>query len=318
MTDIGYTLSAEEHGPRDLVRYARAAEEAGFDFLSISDHFHPWIDKQGHSPFAWTVIGGVAEATERIPLMTGVTAPIIRYHPAIIAQAAATSAVMMQGRFLLGLGTGENLNEHVTGQRWPSADERLEMLEEAVEAIRTLWKGGAQSHRGRFFHIEDARIYDLPDDLPPILIAAKGEKATKMAGRIGDGFVGVSPDEEMLKTFDEAGGTGKPRYGQVHVCWDEDESKARTTAFEWWPNTAVEGELGVELPMPRHFEQATKMVSEDDVAESVACGPDPGPIIEQVGKFANAGYDHVYLHQVGPDQEGFIRFAREELLPKLR
>jgi G6PDH family F420-dependent oxidoreductase len=318
VTEIGYTLSAEEHGPRDLVRYARAAEEAGFDFLSISDHFHPWIDKQGHSPFAWTVIGGVAEATGEIPLLTGVTAPIIRYHPAIVAQAAATSAAMMPGRFLLGLGTGENLNEHVTGQRWPSADERLEMLEEAVEAIRTLWNGGVQSHRGRFFHVEDARIYDLPDQLPPILIAAKGEKATKMAGRLGDGLVGVSPDKDMLKTFEGAGGTGKPRYGQVHVCWDKDEARARKTAHEWWPNTAVEGELTVELPMPRHFEQAAKMVSEDDVAESVACGPDPEPVIEQVNAFTNAGYDHVYLHQIGPDQEGFMRFAREELLPKLR
>ena len=318
MTDIGYTLSCEEHGPVDLVRYARAAEEAGFDFLSISDHFHPWIDKQGHSPFVWTVIGGVAEATERIPLMTGVTAPIIRYHPAILAQAAATSAAMMPGRFLFGVGTGENLNEHVTGQRWPSADERLEMLEDALEAIRTLWKGGAQSYRGRFFHVEDARIYDLPDELPPILIAAKGEKATKMAGRLGDGFVGTAPDKDLLKVFDEAGGTGKPRYGQVHVCWDEDESRAQKTAYEWWPNTAIEGELGVELAMPRHFEQAAKMVSQDDVVESVACGSDPGPIVEQVNEFANAGYDHVYIHQVGPDQEGFIRFAREELLPKLR
>ncbi len=276
------------------------------------------MDRQGHSPFVWSVIGGVAEATERIPLMTGVTAPIIRYHPSIVAHAAATSGVMMPGRFLLGLGTGENLNEHVTGQRWPSADERLEMLEEAVELIRTLWKGGAQSHRGRFFHAEDARIYDLPDPLPPILIAVKGEKAVELAGRVGDGLIGLAPDAEMLKAFDRAGGEGKPRYAQIHVCWDRDESRARKTAHEWWPNTAVEGELTVELPMPRHFEQAAKMVSEDDVAESVVCGPEPGGYLDLFGRFANAGYDHVYFHQVGPDQEGFIRFAREELLPKLR
>lgn len=171
MIEIGYTLSSEEHGPSDLVRYAHIAEEAGFDFLSISDHFHPWIDRQGHGPFVWTVIGGVAEATEEIPLMTGVTAPIIRYHPAMVAQAAATAGAMMPGRFLLGLGSGENLNEHITGERWPSADERLEMLEEAVGVIRTLWKGGTQTHRGRCFHVEDARIYDLPDPLPPILCA---------------------------------------------------------------------------------------------------------------------------------------------------
>jgi coenzyme F420-dependent glucose-6-phosphate dehydrogenase len=318
VTEIGYTLSAEEHGPSDLVRYACLAEEAGFDFLSISDHFHPWIDKQGHSPFAWTVIGGVAEATESISLMTGVTAPIIRYHPAIVAQAAATAGAMMPGRFLLGLGTGENLNEHVTGQRWPSADERLDMLEEAVEVIRTLWKGDTQSHRGRYFHVEDARIYDLPDPLPPILIAAKGDRAVELAGRLGDGFVGLAPDAEMLKAFDEAGGKGKPRYGMIHVCWDRDEARARKTAFEWWPNTAVEGELTVELPMPRHFEQASKMVSEEDVAEKVVCGADPEDYVELVGKFTAAGYDHVYLHQIGPDQKGFIRFAQEQLLPKLR
>ena len=318
MTEIGYTLSSEEHGPADLVRYAAAAEEAGFDFLSISDHFHPWTDRQGHSPFAWAVIGGVAQATENIPLMTGVTAPIIRYHPAIVAHAAATAGSMMPGRFLLGLGTGENLNEHVTAQRWPSADERLEMLEEAVEAIRTLWKGGVQSHRGRFFHVEDARIYDLPDQLPPILIAAKGDSAIELAGKAGDGLVGLSPDEEIIEKFEKAGGEGKPRYGMVHVCWDTDEAKARKTAFEWWPNTAVEGELTVELPMPRHFEQAAEMVSEDEVAEKVVCGPDTSGYIEMVSKFSTAGYDHVYLHQIGPDQEGFMRFAREELLPKLR
>ena len=317
MMEIGYTLSSEEFGPRELVGLARRAEEVGFGFALVSDHYHPWIDRQGHSPFVWTVIGGVAEATEGIPLMTGVTAPIIRYHPAIVAHAAATAGAMMPGRFQLGLGTGENLNEHVIGERWPSADERLEMLEEAIDAIRTLWKGGSQSHRGRFFHVEDARIYDLPDPLPPIFIAAKGDRATELAGRKGDGLVGVAPDADMISTFDRAGGSGKPRYGQVHVCWDRDEASARATAREWWPNTAVPGELSVELPMPRHFEQASELVTEDQVAESIPSGPDPQPMIELVGKFRDAGYDHVYLHQVGPDQEGFLRFAAEELLPKL-
>jgi G6PDH family F420-dependent oxidoreductase len=315
--DIGYTLSSEEHGPRELVRNAALAEESGFDFLSISDHIHPWVDRQGHSPFVWAVIGGVAERTERIPLITGVTAPIIRIHPAIVAHAAATAGAMMPGRFSLGLGTGENLNEHVVARRWPSADERLEMLEEAVQVMRTLWEGGTRSHRGRFFQVEDARIYDLPDPLPPILIAAKGEAATKLAGRAGDGLVAVAPDDEIIATFEAAGGTGKPRYGQFHVCWAEDEATGRATAREWWPNAAVPGELGVELPMPRHFEQASENVTEDQVAESVPCGPDPQPIIEQVGAFRDAGYDHVFLHQVGPDQGGFLRFAREELLPKL-
>jgi G6PDH family F420-dependent oxidoreductase len=264
------------------------------------------------------VIGGVSEATDTIQLITGVTAPIIRYHPAIVAQAAATAGAMMPGRFSLGLGTGEALNEHVVGERWPSADERLEMLEESVELIRTLWQGGAQSHRGGYFHAEDARIYDLPDPLPPILIAAKGEEATKLAGRIGDGFVGLAPEREMIETFEREGGEGKPKYAQIHTCWDEDERKAKKTALEWWPNAAIEGELTVELPMPRHFEQAAEMVDEDDVAESVLCGPDPEPILERAKEFADAGYDHLYLHQVGPDQEGFIRFAQEALLTKLR
>ena len=316
--EIGYTLSSEEHGPRDLVRYAAAAEGAGFGFLSISDHYHPWVDAQGHSPFVWTVIGGVAQATEQIPLITGVTAPIIRYHPAIVAHAAATVGAMMPGRFSLGLGTGENLNEHVTGQRWPSADERLEMLEEAVEAIRTLWQGGAQSHRGRFFHVEDARIYDLPDPLPPILIAAKGEKATELAGRIGDGFVGLAPEREMIETFERSGGEGKPKYAQIQACWAEDAEQAKQTAFEWWPNAAVEGELTVELPMPRHFEQAAQMADPDDIAEGVVLGPDPQPYLDRAQEFADAGYSHVYFHQIGPDQEGFLRFAQEQLLPKLR
>nr|MBA3728962.1 TIGR03557 family F420-dependent LLM class oxidoreductase [Actinomycetota bacterium] len=224
MTELGYALSSEEHPPNDLVRHAKRAEEAGFGFAFISDHFHPWVDRQGQSPFVWNVIGAIAATTERLRLGTGVTCPLIRTHPAIIAQAAATSAAMMPGRFLLGLGTGENLNEHILGDRWPAVDVRLEMLEEAIEVIRLLWRGGVQSHRGRHYTVENARIYTLPDEPPPILIAAKGEKAGRLAGRDGDGLVGVSPDEEMMKAFDSAGGTGKPRYGQVTVCWAKDEA----------------------------------------------------------------------------------------------
>jgi coenzyme F420-dependent glucose-6-phosphate dehydrogenase len=317
MTEIGYTLSSEEQGPRELVRLAARAEEVGFSFAMISDHFHPWIDRQGHSPFVWGVLGGIAERTERLRVGTGVTCPLIRIHPAIVAHAASTAAVLLEGRFLLGLGTGENLNEHVLGDRWPAADERLEMLEESVEVIRLLWEGGSQTHRGRHYRVENARLYDLPDEPPPILIAAKGERAGTLAGRIGDGLVGVAPDPDLIRTFERAGGEGKPRYGQLHVCWAEDEAMARKVATEWWPNTSVPGELGVELPLPRHFEQAAEVVREDDVAGSVVCGPDPEAHLDAIRSYVEAGFDHVYLHQVGPDQEGFFRFYERQVLPKI-
>jgi coenzyme F420-dependent glucose-6-phosphate dehydrogenase len=317
VTEIGYTLSSEEQAPRELVRLSGRAEEAGFAFAMISDHFHPWIDRQGHSPFVWGVLGGIAERTERLRVGTGVTCPLIRIHPAIVAHAAATASVMLERRFMLGLGTGENLNEHVLGDRWPAADERLEMLEEAVEVIRLLWEGGPQTHRGRHYTVENARIYDLAEEPIPILIAAKGEKAGTLAGRIGDGLVGVAPEEDLIRTFQRAGGEGKPRYGQLHVCWAEDETEARKTATEWWPNTSVPGELGVELPLPRHFEQAAEVVREEDVAGSVVCGPDPEAHLEAIRTYLDAGYDHVYLHQVGPDQEGFFRFYERDVLPKV-
>jgi coenzyme F420-dependent glucose-6-phosphate dehydrogenase len=318
VAEIGYTLSSEEHGPRDLVRYAAAAEEAGFDFALISDHYHPWIDRQGHSPFVWSVIGGVAQATERLHLGTGVTCPLIRMHPAIVAHAAATAGEMMPGRFFLGVGTGENLNEHVHGDRWPAIDERVEMLEEAIDVIRLLWEGGQQTHRGRYYTVEQARVYDLPAEPPPIMVAAKGDKAARLAGEKGDGLVGTAPDEDLLRTFEQAGGTGKPTYGQVHVCWAKTEKDARRTALEWWPNTSIPGELGVELPLPRNFEQAAELLSEDDVAESVTCGPDPERHVQALREYADAGFTHVYAHQVGPDQEGFMRFYEQEVLPKLR
>ena len=318
MTEIGFTLSSEEHGPRELVRYGAGAESAGFDFVMVSDHFHPWIDRQGHSPFVWTVLGGLAEATERVRVGTGVTCPIIRIHPAVVAHAAATAGAMLEGRFLLGVGTGENLNEHVLGDRWPPIDQRLEMLEEAVDVIRLLWEGGSQSHRGRYYTVQQARIYDLPAEPPPILVAAKGERAADLAGRSGDGLIGVDPEEDVVRTFDEAGGVGKPRFAQVHVCWADEEADARKIAREWWPNTSIPGELGVELPLPRHFEQASQTVTEDDVAETVTCGPDSERHLAAVREYVDAGFDRVWIHQIGPDQEGALRFYEREVLPKLR
>src|SRR5438067_7486426 len=204
--EIGYALSSEEHGPRELVAQARRAEEVGFSFALISDHFHPWTDRQGQSPFVWTVIGAIAQATGRLRLGTGVTCPLIRIHPAVIAQAAATSAAMMPGRFFLGVGTGENLNEHILGAKWPAPDERLEMLEEAVEVIRLLWQGGYQTHRGRHYTVEQARIYTLPEQLPEIAVAAAQPNAAELAGRIGDGFIGVAPERGLIEKFEQAGG----------------------------------------------------------------------------------------------------------------
>lgn len=318
MIEIGYALSSEEHAPNDLVHNAHLAEEAGFTFALISDHYHPWIDRQGHSPFVWNVIGGIAQATKRLQLGTGVTCPMLRIHPAIIAQAAATSAAMMPGRFFLGVGTGENLNEHILGDRWPAHDIRLEMLEESIEVIRLLWQGGSQSHRGMYYEVENARIYTLPDELPPIMVAASGPKAADGAGRFGDGLISTSPEKEIVEKFAKAGGKGKPVYGQYTVCWATDEKEARKTAYEWWPNAAIKGELSQELPMPAHFEQAAEMVDEDDVAEVILCGPDPEAHIKKIREYEDAGFTHVYVHQVGPDQEGMINFYRREVLPKVR
>jgi len=319
--ELGYTLACEEHGPRELVAYARRAEETGFAFAMASDHYHPWTDRQGHSPYVWSVIGGVAAVTERLRVGTAVTCPTVRQHPAIVAQAAATCQAMLEGRFVLGVGTGEALNEHILGGPWPSAAVRREMLEEAVAVIRSLWRGGLVEHRGRHYTIENARLYTLPEQPPPIVVAAAGPEAATLAGRIGDGFCGTAPDEELIARF-EAGGDGggapRPRYGQITVCWAESAAQARRTALEWWPNAALSGELGQVLPQPAHFEQATQLVTEQQVAQAVVCGPDPEAHVERIRAFAAAGYDHVFLHQVGPDQEGFFRFCERELLPQVR
>jgi G6PDH family F420-dependent oxidoreductase len=317
MTAVGYALSSEEHSAIDLVRHARRAEEAGFSFAVISDHYHPWIDRQGESPFVWGVLGAIAEATETIGVGTGVTCPTVRIHPAIVAQASATAASLMPGRFFLGLGTGERLNEHILGTRWPEWDVRAEMLAEAIGVIRELWQGGVTSHRGRYFTVENARIYTLPDPLPPIYLAAGGPKAAEQAGRLADGLIGTGPDRSLLDAYDRAGGVG-PRFGQVTVCWAPTEAEARRTAREWWPTIALHGEVTQELPSPAQFEQLAESVTEDQVAELVPCGPDPERHLAKIAEYVDAGFDRVYIHQIGPDQAGFIKFAEGELLPALR
>jgi len=317
MTAIGYALSSEEHTATDLVRHARRAEEAGFSFAVISDHYHPWIDRQGQSPFVWGVLGAIAEATERLRVGTGVTCPTVRIHPAIIAQASATAAALMPGRFFLGLGTGERLNEHILGAPWPEYEVRAEMLAEAVEVIRELWKGAVTSHRGRHYTVDSARIYTLPDPLPPIYMAAGGPRAAQEAARLGDGLISTAPDKELLDGYGKAGGTG-PRIGQVTICWARTEAEARRTALEWWPTVALHGEVSQELASPAHFEELAKSVTEDQVAELVPCGPDVERHVEKITGYLDAGFDQVYVHQVGPDQAGFIKFAEGELLPALR
>jgi coenzyme F420-dependent glucose-6-phosphate dehydrogenase len=317
IAQFGYALSSEEHGPRELVANARRAEEAGFEFAMVSDHFHPWTDAQGQSPFVWSVIGGIAQVTDRLRLGTGVTCPTIRTHPAIIAHAAATSAEMMGGRFFLGLGTGENLNEHVVGEGWPAPDERLAMLEEAIEIMRLLWQGGEQTHRGSFYDVEQARLYTLPEKPVEIAVAAAKPKAAELAGRMADAFINTSPDEEIIGAFEDSGGKGKPKYGQITMCWAASEEEGAKTACEIWPNAALGGDLGYELPRPAHFEQATEDVTPEDIAEAIPCGPDPERYVEDIREYEQAGYTHVYFHQIGHDQEGFFRFWTEELQPKL-
>jgi coenzyme F420-dependent glucose-6-phosphate dehydrogenase len=313
--ELGYALSSEEHSPADLVRHTRLAEEAGFTFGLISDHIHPWIDEQGHSGFVWSILGGIAQVTERFRIGTGVTCPMIRIHPAIVAHAAATVACLMPGRFFLGVGTGENLNEHVTGAKWPAADERLEMLEEAVEVMRMLWQGGYQTHRGKHYTVENARIFDLPDAPVEVAVAAMQPQAAELAGRIGDALVNVAPKEEIIGKFEDAGGRGKPKYGQVTVCWASSRDDAKRLAFDAWPNALVEGSASQELPLPSDFEQLVEDRDADDLEGTLTMGPDPEDYLRELKEYADAGYTHAYLHQIGPDQEGFLEFAQRELLP---
>ena len=316
MTSFGYTLSSEEHGPQALLDNARRAEELGFDFVSISDHYHPWVGSQGHSPFVWSVIGAIASATEHLTVGVGVTCPTMRIHPAVIAQATATSSLLLDGRFVFGVGTGENLNEHILGQRWPAPEVRLEMLEEAVEVIRALWGGDTVDHHGRHYTVENARLFDPPAVVPPIVVSAFGEKATALAARIGDGLWNTSPLPEAVEQFEREGGSG-PKWGQLTLCWARSSDDARKTVLDQWPNTALPGSLAQELPTWTHFEQAARLVDDEAIAGSMPLGPDPEPVVDKVRAFADAGFTHVYLHQIGTDQEGFFRFWEDELRPRL-
>jgi coenzyme F420-dependent glucose-6-phosphate dehydrogenase len=318
MITLGYKLSSEEQSAVDLVRYAQMAQDAGFGFALVSDHYHPWTNRQGQSPFVWTVLGAIAHVTQRLTVGTAVTCPTMRIHPAIIAQAAATTATLMPGRFFLGVGTGENLNEHIVGHGWPETEVRQARLEEAIEVIRLLWQGGNQSHHGRYFTVENARLYSLPDTPPPLYVAVGGRRSADLAGRVADGMIGTDPDASVLADFARAGGAGKPRYGELTVCWAKDEVTAKRIARAQWPTSAMESSLSWELPLPEHFEAVAELVTEDQVAETIVCGPDPDRHLAAIRKYAAAGYDHVCIHQVGKDQKGFFEFYAEEILPHMK
>jgi coenzyme F420-dependent glucose-6-phosphate dehydrogenase len=314
---IGYWLSSEEHGASTLVTNAVRAERAGFPSAMISDHFHPWVRRQGQSPFVWTVLGAIANATDRLRVGTGVSAAVSRFSPVVLAQAAATTAALYEGRFFLGMGTGERLNEHITGARWPSTGERREMLEEAIGVIRDLWSGKEVNHRGDHFTVEHAQLFTLPATPPDLLIAAGGKRTAALAGRLADGVISVAPDEQLVEVFEESGGHGKRRIGQVKVCYAASEDDAKATALEWWPNGVLQGGPNTELPRPRDFEAATATATAEAIGDVIVCGPDPARHLAAIRAFLAAGYDEVYVHQVGPDQASFLDFYRLEILPEL-
>ncbi|MGW7079947.1 TIGR03557 family F420-dependent LLM class oxidoreductase [Streptomyces sp. NPDC054866] len=315
---IGYKLAAEAFGPSELVRQAVLAEQAGFDFVEISDHYHPWLDVQGHSPFAWTVLGSIAAKTERIELATGVTCPTVRYHPAIIAQAAATLALLSEGRFVLGLGSGERLNEHVTGVGFPDAvSTRHEMLKEALEIIRLLWSGGYRSYEGKHLRLEDARVFDLPNELPLIAVAASGKPSTRLAAELGDGLFATEDKPEIVQGYRDAGGDG-PRYAEVPMAWAPDAHTGAKAALETSRWALTGWKVMSELPNPVNFDAATSTVREEDILQKFACGTDPARYVEVAQKFVDAGFDRLVMQNAGPDPDGFIDFYQRELDARMR
>ncbi|MEU8827546.1 LLM class F420-dependent oxidoreductase [Streptomyces sp. NPDC048636] len=319
MVRCGYTMMTEQAGPRELVEHVVRAEEVGFDFSVTSDHYSPWLASQGHSPYAWSVLGAAAQATSRIPLMTYVTCPTTRYHPAVVAQKAATVQLLAEGRFRLGLGSGENLNEHVVGGGWPSADIRQDMLAEAITIIRELFEGGHVNHRGEHFDVESAKLWDLPDDPPPIGVAVSGEQSCRLAGEHADLLIATEPESRLLTAFDRHGGAGKPRVGQLPVCFDRDRDAAVARAHEQFRWFGGGWKVNAELPGPASFESATAFVRPEDVAASIPCGDDVTSFVDAVRAYVDAGFTEVALVQVGgASQLPFLDWARKELLPALR
>jgi G6PDH family F420-dependent oxidoreductase len=312
--ELGFKLAAEAFGPKELIRQAIRAEEAGFAFAEMSDHYHPWLDVQGHSPFVWTVLGAVAARTSRLQLATGVTCPTVRYHPAIIAQSAATLAIVSDGRFTLGVGAGERLNEHVVGRGFPAVAQRQELLAEALDIINLLWQGGYQSYDGKYLKLEDAQVFDLPDKLPAIAVAAGGKQAAELAATHGSGLFATEPRADLVETFTAAGGSG-PKYAEIAVAWAPKEEDAIKAAHETTRWSVTGWKVMSELPNPVNFEAASATVRPEDIKENFVVGPDPQPYLEAIRKHREAGFDHLALMNCGPDMDGFLDFAAKELLP---
>ncbi|MFF2369136.1 TIGR03557 family F420-dependent LLM class oxidoreductase [Agromyces sp. NPDC058110] len=317
MVQFGYKLAAEGFGPAELVRQAQRAEAAGFDFVEISDHYHPWLDVQGHSPFAWSVLGAIAQGTERIGLATGVTCPFLRYHPAIIAQAAATLALLSDGRFTLGVGAGERLNEHVVGRGFPAVAQRHDMLRESLEIIRLLWEGGYQSYEGQYLDVEDARVFDLPDVLPDIAVAASGSSSAAIAAELGDGLFATDPDADLVVEYERLGGTG-PKYGEAAIAWGKSDDAALEAAWTTARWSLTGWKVMSELPNPVNFEAASAYIRRDDVADQLSIGPDLKAHIEAVRPYVDAGFDRIAIMNLGPDPDAFFDAYAAELGPQLR
>ena len=321
MTRFGYTLMTEQSGPKQLVGYAAGAERAGFDFAVSSDHYFPWLDSMGHSPHAWSVLGAVAHVTERLELMTYVTCPTMRYHPAVVAQQAATIGLLSDGRFTLGLGSGENLNEHVIGRGWPGVDERQDMLVEAIQLIRRLHSGEQVSWSGDHFRLQSAKIWDLPEQPVPIAVAVSGQSSIARFAPLADHLIAVEPEPDLVRGWDEAR-AGKPasrKIGQIPICWGPDKAKAIERAhelFRWfgggWP-------VNSDLATPAAFAAASQFVRPEDVADSIACGPDLDELAASVEPFWQAGFTDVALVQIGDEsQQEFLATVAEPLLSRLR
>ena len=324
MTRFGYTLMTEQSGPRELVDYAVRAEEVGFDLEVMSDHYFPWLSAQGHAPYAWSVLGAVAHATSRVDLMTYVTCPTVRYHPAVVAQKAATVQVMAEGRFTLGLGTGENLNEHVVGRGWPALQQREAMLEEAIGIIRKLHTGDLVDHRGEYFQVDSARIWDLPDEPVGIAVAVAGDRAVQALAPLADHMIAVEPLSEVVQKWNDTDGAptiGGPAraIGQIPICWDPDEEAAIDRAHDQFRWFAGGWSVNADLPTTAGFAGATQFVRREDVSDNIPCGPDLDAVVEAVRPFWEAGFTDVALVQVGGDtQEQFLDEAAGPLLEKLR
>jgi G6PDH family F420-dependent oxidoreductase len=312
---FGFFTSSEELGPNEILKAAKAAEAAGFDRLWVSDHYHPWMSSQGSSPFVWSVLGALASTTQ-LKLTTAVTCPTFRIHPAVIAQAAATTAVLAPGRFTFGVGSGEALNEHILGDAWPPVSVRHARLTEALDIIRQLWTGDVVTYEGKYFTVHNAKLFTLPETPPEILVSGFGPEATKLAAEIGQGWMSASPDADGLKIYRDAGGKGRTQAG-AKICWAETEKEAKETAHRLWGHEGGGGQLSQDAPMWLQYEAVAELTSPDDMAKSVPCGPDAARAAEAINEYVEAGFDEIYIAQMGPDQEGGIRFLAEEVLPLL-